>query len=121
MNLTEKVTIIVPSTINGDQPAPELAARETREVLAALALLFGGATLIRGQGAWLLESGRLVTEDVSLCFSNTTPEKLAINLPTVHEVAHQVRRNMAQEAVAIEVNGTMTILTAADYEAAQAA
>lgn len=104
---TNKVTLYVPSTADVDRPldANTAEAIVTRS-LRLLATLFGGATAIRAQGAWLTENGRLVLEGTTLVYAFS--EQLTTDdLTTVKAFCEALKAELGQEAVAVEINGDL--------------
>lgn len=105
--LTARVAVYVPTTIHAE-PAPAAVIDDNRDLAArTLAALFGGFTEVAGHGGWFGQSGRLIRESVFITFSACTPEALAENLDAVITLAGSIAVAMDQEAVTVEVNGSI--------------
>lgn len=102
--LSQKVRLYVPSTINVDE-----AIDNKEHVEATLKLfgeLFGGATSYEAVGAWNGSNGKLIQESVTIVesYANTLGSD---DIMEVIDYAKQLCKDMAQDAVAVEVNGSM--------------
>ncbi len=105
--LTNKVSLYVPSTVDIRQSLTESATEEyVNRSLRFLANLFGGATALSAQGAWEAQSGDLVTEQVTIvyAFSDTLTSD---HLTAVRQFCEALKRELRQEAVAVEINGEL--------------
>lgn len=103
--LRHKVTIYVPATVDVDK-----AVDNTAQVDAAAALLsglFGGATSSPAVGYWLTGSGQLVRENTTIVFAFAAEEALEDGIDKVVEFCDNLKAEMAQEAIALEVDGSM--------------
>jgi len=68
--------------------------------------MFGGATSDDGTGAWIGDNKKLVKEKVTIVYSFT--EKLDKNkINEVVAYAKDLRKEMKQSSISIEVNGKM--------------
>jgi hypothetical protein len=95
--LDHKVALYVPSTINGNQPAPaEQIARWVKASKIKLASLFGGFTAY---------------QDVTIVQAYTDEDGLA-KIGQLRELAAAIARDMGQEVVSLEVNGTLNFVSA---------
>ncbi|TCP68315.1 DUF3574 domain-containing protein [Baia soyae] len=103
-NLHNVVKIYIPSTILVDKAANN--ARHVDQALEKFSKLFGGATAMEGIGAWVADDKKLVKEKVTIVYSYG--EKLDKKaLDEVVGYARQVKQEMKQSSVALEVNGKM--------------
>ena len=110
--LDHKVALYVPSTINGNQPAPaEQIARWVKASKIKLASLFGGFTAYQAQGGWYSETHGLIEEDVTIVQAYTDEDGLA-KIGQFRELAAAIARDMGQEVVSLEVNGTLIFVSA---------
>jgi len=109
--LDQIVEIYVPSTVDGNNPAPELHDMWTKRVLEQLASLFGGATAIAGRGSWIGEKG-LVLEDVQIVRSYCSKDDLAKYLAHVKNCAARLCSAMSQECVSLVINGELQFIEA---------
>lgn len=103
--LRHKVTVYVPATVDVDK-----AVDNSAQVDAAAALLsglFGGATSSPAVGYWLTASGQLVKENTTIVFAFAAEEALESGIDKVVDFCDNLKTEMAQEAIALEVDGTM--------------
>ena len=105
--LQNRVAIYVPSTSDAVNSDAALSERMTEQVAARLSELFGGATISLAAGAWMSAEHGLIREDVQIVYSFCDAEQLAENAAEVKRLAEQVKREMRQEAVSVEVNSTL--------------
>ena len=105
ISLDCKVAIYVPGTVEIDT---EFCNEEqVRKTLEFLADTFGGSTENKAMGAWKTANGNLVTENVSYCFSFCTSEQLEQNIERVYSYCLEMKKEMGQEAVSLEVNNVL--------------
>jgi hypothetical protein len=116
--MKNKFAVYVPSTINGNVPSPGMQAQFTNYVLERLAKLFGGATAIDGEGAWISDTKGLVVEPVKIVFAFADDEKATIHRPDVIALAREVAQGMTQECVSVELDNSLIFVSP---EVAQAA
>ena len=111
MSLTERVAVYVPSTINIDKSIDN--THYVNEVTSKLCKLFGGATSYNAMGSWFSdELGKVVTEDVTIVYSNCTKEQLENNIFQVWDIANNLRNEMSQECISLEINGDLYFVDA---------
>ncbi|MFU1996211.1 MULTISPECIES: DUF3574 domain-containing protein [Priestia] len=102
--LDDVVKIYVPSTYNIDQPIDN--SKYVDQSLEKFSDMFGGATSDDGTGAWIGDNKKLVKEKVTIVYSFT--EKLDKNkINEVVAYAKDLRKEMKQSSISIEVNGRM--------------
>ena len=101
-----KVTIFIPATINVNKTIDN-----TSYVNAAATLLsnsFGGATSVKASGYWVSDSiNSLVKEDTTLVYSNCTEEALDKNLDAILDFCENLKEELNQDCIGLEVNGSM--------------
>lgn len=105
VKLRSQVKIYIPSTVDVDRECEN--AEVVDDTLSFLSKLFGGATCSEALGAWMTSSGKLVKEKVTLCFAFCDQADLMREIDRVYEYCLTVKRDMAQEAIALEVNGEL--------------
>lgn len=108
VTLPQRVALYVPGT-QGPDTATDNAAQVER-VARAFSRWFGGATAQQSAGYWLSDTAGLVREAVTIVFAACTAEQLRDRLPDVLTLAQQIKQDMAQEAVSVEINGTLYII-----------
>ena len=117
MILDHHVSIIIPSTVDVDKPAGDLAEKLALAALEKFARLFGGASRTNGQGAWISEDKGLVVEDNTIITSYCDKHDLMRQLSDVLAFAQLVCKQMGQECVAVQVDDSMCFVDATTYPA----
>ena len=108
VKLDSRVSIYVPSTTDTDKPADN---RETVEAVAAkLSAMFGGATATTARGYWVSQSAGLVGEGVTVVYSNATTADIESHAAEIVAICQQIKEDMRQEAVSLEINGILYII-----------
>lgn len=108
VELPQRVALYVPGT-QGPAAATDNAAQVER-VARAFCGWFGGATAQQSAGYWLSDTAGLVREAVTIVYAACTADQLRERLPDVLTLAQQIKQDMAQEAVSVELNGTLYII-----------
>lgn len=110
--LNHKVAVYVPSTVNGNQPAPsETIDKWVRAAKIALASLFGGITSYRAEGGWISPEHGLIEESVTIVQAFTNEDGL-VHVAKLRQLAKDIAIDMGQEAVSLEINGTLNFIMA---------
>lgn len=103
-HLDHVVKLYVPSTYDVDQPIDNTPY--VNRTLEKFSGIFGGATAIDGQGAWLSDEKKLVKEKVTIVYS--FGEKLdRKTMNQVVDYAKLLKEEMKQSAVSLEVDGKL--------------
>jgi hypothetical protein len=102
--LTHRVSVYVPSTNDINRAVD--ASVKVNDTLAKLSSLFGGSTAYNVHGAWVSDKAGLVIEDVTICqsYASALPDD---KLEAVYDIAAQLKADMGQEAVAVEIDRNM--------------
>lgn len=108
LELPQRVALYVPGT-QGPATATDNAAQVER-VAREFCGLFGGATAQESTGFWMSDTAGLVREAVTIVYAACTADQLREHLPDVLTLAQQIKQDMAQEAVSVELNGTLYII-----------
>lgn len=103
--LSHKFSIYVPSTMDTNKETDN--QKQVKETLSFLSSLFGGATNTDGFGAWISEAAGLVTEKVSICYAYCSLIDKYKHIKKVKEFARNLKNEMGQEAVALEIDGKL--------------
>lgn len=103
--LASKITIYVPATTHVDHAINNTA--EVKATAELLATLFGGATSSAALGYWKSANAGLVKEKTTLVFAYCKEQDLENGIDQVVAHCNQLKTSMDQEAIALEVNGTM--------------
>lgn len=110
VRLGHKVTLYVPSTVNVKDPAGDERIRLAVERVALrFSDWFGGATSTPASGYWAGAAG-LVHERVTIVFAYASEEALGKHVEDVFDLANELKRDLTQESVALEVDGEMYLL-----------
>lgn len=102
-DLDSKVAIYVPSTINVNEETDNTA--QVIRIIRRLSELFGGATASDAVGGWVAEDGQTVIEKVKIVYSFCTSDQLKENISTIIEICEELKNEMSQEAITLEING----------------
>ncbi len=108
LELTHRVAVYVPGT-QGASAATDNTA-QVRKIAAAMSGYFGGATAQQSTGYWMSERAGLVAESVTIVYAACTKAQRDAHLTQVLELAQDIKREMAQEAVSVELDGTLYII-----------
>lgn len=118
--LTEKVEIVIPSTIGSIHIEDNTLYVE--QVMRTLAENFGGASAYEQQGAWVSEGtngkqGELIVEKSTVVYA-FTDELTVERMNLVYDLAQETATVMSQECVAVTINGVMHFVDALQSEVA---
>lgn len=108
VELPQRVALYVPGT-QGPATATDNAAQVER-VARSLCGWFGGATAQQSAGYWISDTAGLVREAVTIVYAACTADQLREHLPDVLNLAQQLKAEMQQEAVSVELNGALYII-----------
>jgi len=103
-----KVAIYVPSTNEVDKPTDN--TEHVKDVIKRLSLMFGGATASNAVGGWVTSYGETVIERINIVYSFCTTTQLNDHIEDVIAICEQLKRDMKQEAVTLEVNGQVKFI-----------
>lgn len=98
-----KVAIYVPSTINAVDACDNTPF--VRRTLETLCNMFGGATSSAAVGGWMSPTHGLITESVTVVYAFCSSDDLAARFADIVNFCQSLKKDMAQEAILIEVNG----------------
>ena len=108
LELTHRVALYIPGTTDTDKPADNAA--QVKRVARRFCELFGGATAQQSAGYWMSERAGLVAESVTIVYAACTKAQRDAHLTQVLELAQDIKRDMAQEAVSVELDGALYII-----------
>lgn len=106
--LGSKLTIYVPSTVNTNHATNN--AKHVKNTASLLSALFGGATSTQALGYWMSSTAGLVKEKTTMVFAYCQEADLEQKLDQVISHCENMKKEMSQEAIALELNGTMYFL-----------
>ena len=95
-SLSSKVTVYVPATIDIDK---EIDNKESD--------CFGGATSTDALGYWTSPTAGLVKEKTTMVFAYASERDLRNKLDQVIDLCEDLKKEMTQDAIALEINGEM--------------
>lgn len=108
VELPQRVALYVPGT-QGPATATDNVAQVER-VARALCGWFGGATAQQSAGYWIGDTAGLVREAVTIVYAACTADQLREHLPDVLTLAQQIKAEMQQEALSLDLNGALYII-----------
>lgn len=108
VTLPQRVALYVPGT-QGPDTATDNAAQVER-VAREFCGWFGGATAQQSTGYWLSDAAGLVREAVTIVFAACTAAQLREHLPDVLQLAQQIKQEMQQEALSIQIDEALYII-----------
>lgn len=108
LELPQRVALYVPGTQDINHATDNAA--QVERVAREFCGWFGGATAQPSAGYWLSDSAGLIREAVTIVYAACTADQLRERLPDVLTLAQQIKQDMAQEAVSVELNGALYII-----------
>ena len=103
--LSSKVTVIVPATKNINEEIDNTPYVD--KVASLLSDLFGGATATTTLGYWKSPTMGLVKEKSTTVFAYCNQSDLENNIDKVIDLCQQLKKELTQDAIALEINGEM--------------
>jgi len=103
--LSSRITLYVPATVNINEEI-----NNTQYVDKAASLFsecFGGSTSTPALGYWMSNTQGLVKEKTTIVFAYCNDESLNNNIDKVVEFCEYLKKEMSQDAIALEINGEM--------------
>lgn len=108
LELPQRVALYVPGTQDINHATDNAA--QVERVAREFCGWFGGATAQQSAGYWISDNAGLVREATTIVYAACTADQLRERLPDVLTLAQQIKQDMAQEAVSVELNGTLYII-----------
>ena len=103
--LSNKVTVYIPATIDINKEIDNTEYVERAATL--LSELFGGATATEAIGFWTSPTAGLVKEHTTMVFAYAGENELRNGIDKVVNFALDLKKELNQDAVAVEINGEM--------------
>jgi hypothetical protein len=103
-----QISVYIPTTIDVNQTIDTTAY--VQKTLAFLGKRFGGATSSQAHGVWNSEETGLVSETVHIVRSYTTQADLDKYLADIMEYMETLKKDLKQEAMAVEVNQKLILV-----------
>lgn len=105
IKLSSRITIYVPATMNTNEQTDN--SKQVDQTASFLASCFGGATSSPAIGYWLSASHGLIRENTTIVFAYADQSALEKNVNSIVEYCEQLKQDMQQESIALEINGEM--------------
>lgn len=103
--LSSKVTVVVPSTININEEIDN--TKYVDDIASLLSKCFGGATATQTLGYWTSPTMGLIKEKSTTVFAYCSEADLQANIERVVDKCVELKNELKQEAIALEINGEM--------------
>lgn len=103
--LSHKVTVYVPGTNGATTEADNTEV--VNHVASNLSSFFGGATSSPAVGYWVSGIHGLIRENTTIVFAYATEHDLYEHVDDVVELCEEMKRTLAQESIALEIDGEM--------------
>jgi CRP-like cAMP-binding protein len=103
-----QVSLFIPTTIDVNQTVDTTAFVE--RTLAFLGERFGGATTNRARGVWNSADSGLVGEEIHIVRSYATQADLNKHLKDILNYVEGLKRELKQEAMAVEINQKLMLI-----------
>lgn len=105
VKLAAKVTVYVPATVDINTEADN--TKQVDKTAEILSQCFGGATVTPARGYYVTDAGELVTEKTTVVFAYADTAALEQHIDRVIQLCVDIKREMKQESVGLEINGEM--------------
>lgn len=110
--LTDRVTIYIPSTTDGNKPARRAQLKESKRAAKFFCRLYGGATATTAQGFYISPKKGLIEEKQRIIYAYCTASDRERTKNGVIAYAKRLCKRMRQECITVEVNGQMSFIEA---------
>ena len=110
MELTNKISIYVPATKDGNKSARLAQRREAKRASKYLSTLYGGATATTAQGYYISPEKGLIKEKQRIIYAYCTESDRNRTTVGVKAYVKRLCKRMRQESVTLEINGTMQFI-----------
>lgn len=107
-DLSSSVAIYVPGTIDVNKEIDN--SEHVTLVMSKLSEWFGGATASDARGGWVSPAAGLVVEKVTIIYAFCKEIDLQNRFEDIIQLCSQIRDEMKQEAVTLEVNGQIAFI-----------
>lgn len=104
-SLKSKITVYIPATVNINETIDN--TEFVNKAATLLSECFGGATSTEALGCWVSDTAGLVKENTTMVFAYAGEDDLKKNLDKVIDFCQDLKTEMKQDAVALELNGEM--------------
>ena len=104
-SLKSKITVYIPATVNINETIDN--TEFVNKAATLLSECFGGVTSTEALGYWVSDTAGLVKENTTMVFAYAGEDDLKKNLDKVIDFCQDLKTEMKQDAVALELNGEM--------------
>lgn len=104
-SLKSKITVYIPATVNINETIDN--TEFVNKAATLLSECFGGTTSTEALGYWVSDTAGLVKENTTMVFAYAGEDDLKKNLDKVIDFCQDLKTEMKQDAVALELNGEM--------------
>lgn len=104
-SLKSKINVYIPATVNINETIDN--TEFVNKATTLLSECFGGATSTEALGYWVSDTAGLVKENTTMVFAYAGEDDLKKNLDKVIDFCQDLKTEMKQDAVALELNGEM--------------
>ncbi len=105
LKLSSKITVYVPATNNINEHVDN--SEQVNRTATLLSSLFGGATSTPALGYWVSPAAGLVAEKTTVVFAYASDSDLQKYIGEVVDLCEDLKQQMSQDAIALEINGEM--------------
>lgn len=103
--LSSKVTVYIPSTTDINKTIDN--SEYVNQCASLLSECFGGATSTPALGYWMSNTVGLVKENTTMIFAYASESDLQANIEKVIDYCENLKTELSQDAIALEINGEM--------------
>ena len=103
--LSSKITVYVPATININEQIDN--TKYVDKIATLLSDCFGGSTSSLALGYWTSPAAGLVKERTTIVFAYCNESDLQNNIEKVIDACTDLKTELKQDAIALEINGEM--------------
>lgn len=108
MKLKNKVVLYIPSTFNVNISCDNKT--QVEKACVFFSSLFGGCTTINAIGNWIDSNNNLITENITLVYSNCTTMQLLKSKKAIINYARNLCNEMKQECISLEINNRLMFI-----------
>ena len=113
MKLSHKISLYIPSTVNGNVPASKAMIDKFLDMAKnTFANLFGGFTVTPAQGGYMSPEHGLIEEQIQIVYSFCSSEGL-LHVEQIKCLARNIAKHMGQECITLEIDNAAEFITAA--------
>lgn len=103
--LSSRITLYIPATIEVNKEIDN--TKYVDQAASLFSQCFGGSTSTPALGYWLSNTQGLVKEKTTIVFAYCNNNQLEQNIDQIVEFCEGLKKEMSQEAIALEINGEM--------------